>query len=175
MLIEWDDRFLSSLICHLFGLVFLHRIPVCSMIVGFSYAILWARNLYGSCPHSNICIFYWKQAFEIIHRYSITLQPCSLWGWKWITNIFKTVPHIYSSYILFYIFNIFKQPEGWFNFAQCYCNLFLNFRLKWSSRPLYNQWKDKCFQRTICYTFLNTDCQTRGSAVFRFSWLRLGN
>lgn len=69
-------------------------------------------------------------------------------------DIFKTVLHSYNSFLhTFYIFNIFKQPEGWLHIAQCYCNLFLNFRQKSPSRPLYSQWKDKCFQRTMQYTF----------------------
>lgn len=42
-------------------------------------------------------------------------------------------------------------------------------------QTLYTQWKDKFFQRTALYIFLNNVLQMRESAVFMFSWLRLEN
>lgn len=87
-----------------------------------------------------------KQVFKMILRYFITLITSFFGGWNfWIYLKPFCMFTVLTSFLLF---QHFMQPKSQSHFTWCYSNLLLNFRLRWSSGPLY-QWKAKCFQRTI--------------------------
>lgn len=119
----------------MFGLVFLHRIPVCSMIVGFSRDIPSLRISVFCATTCNIHVFYQKnpQAFRINHSDSITLRAWFFVRLK-MNSIFRTTLYIYSLHMIF-TFQIFEATYKLVSFSQCFCNLCPNFKLKWSFRP----------------------------------------